>query len=141
MYHKLNKVILGIIVAVLCFTSIGFNQDSYALTKKQTTANLTLRKSSNTTSSALLVIKKGATVEVLESKSGWDKIKYNGKTGYASSKYLKSIPKTTAPVVKVIGKKQTTTSLTLRKSASTTSSALLVIKKGATVEVLESKNG
>ncbi len=52
-----------------------------------TTANLRLRKTAPS-GSVLATMPKGAKVEVLEKGSDWSKVKYNGKTGYASNAYL-----------------------------------------------------
>ena len=52
-----------------------------------TTANLRLRKTAPS-GSVLSTMPKGAKVEVLEKGSDWSKVKYNGKTGYASNAYL-----------------------------------------------------
>ena len=52
-----------------------------------TTANLKLRKTPKT-GAVITTMKKGSKVEVLEKGSEWSKVKYNGKTGYASNAYL-----------------------------------------------------
>lgn len=53
----------------------------------KTTANLKLRKTAKT-GSVITTMPKGSKVEVLEKGSEWSKVKYNGKTGYASNAYL-----------------------------------------------------
>ena len=52
-----------------------------------TTANLRLRKTAPS-GSVLATMPKGAKVEVVEKGSEWSKVKYNGKTGFASNAYL-----------------------------------------------------
>ena len=52
-----------------------------------TTANLKLRKTAKT-GSVITTMPKGSKVEVLEKGSEWSKVKYNGKTGFASNAYL-----------------------------------------------------
>ena len=52
-----------------------------------TTANLKLRKTAKT-GSVITTMPKGSKVEVLEKGAEWSKVKYNGKTGYASNAYL-----------------------------------------------------
>lgn len=59
---------------------------------KITTANLNLRKSSNTTSATLLVIQKNATLAVTETNGKWNKVSFKGKTGWVSGAYLKNAP-------------------------------------------------
>lgn len=53
----------------------------------KTTANLKLRKTAKT-GSVITTMPKGSKVEVLEKGSEWSKVKYHGKTGYASNAYL-----------------------------------------------------
>ena len=65
-----------------------------AATKKVGTvtncSQLNLRAQSNANSKILAVLKKGQQVDVLDQLSnGWVKVKYNGKTGYVSGKYVK----------------------------------------------------
>ena len=84
--------------------------------KMKTKSELTLRKSTSTKSKALVNIPKGALVQIIKKnvkKSGgytWYKVKYNGKTGYVASKYLKDYYKTSSyKKVKTITNKNTTT--------------------------------
>ena len=114
------------------------------IAQKQTTTNLNMRSGPSTSSKTITTLKKGTKVDVLESKNGWDKIKYGSKTGYASNKYLKAVPKkptTPTTPVKVIAKKQTTANLNMRSGPSTSSKTITTLKKGTKVDVLESKNG
>ena len=54
-----------------------------------TTTNLNMRSSASTSSSIIATIPKGTKIEILEKNSnGWYKVKYNNKTGYASSDYI-----------------------------------------------------
>ena len=82
----------------------------------KTKSELTLRKSTSTKSKALMNIPKGALVQIIKKnikKSGgytWYKVKYNGKTGYVASKYLKDYYKTGSyKKIKTISKNSTTT--------------------------------
>ncbi|HSR03800.1 MAG TPA: SH3 domain-containing protein, partial [Proteiniclasticum sp.] len=63
----------------------------------KTTANLYMRTGPGTSSKSVLVMPKGATVTLVEDGGAWKKITYNGKTGWASGKYL-SQPSVSAPV-------------------------------------------
>ncbi|MBM6623458.1 SH3 domain-containing protein [Micrococcaceae bacterium RIT802] len=58
-------------------------------TTKKTTANLSLRAGASTSKKRVLVIPKNAKVTVASTSKGWSKVTYQGKTGYASAKYLK----------------------------------------------------
>lgn len=53
----------------------------------KTTANLKLRKTPKT-GAVITTMKKGSKVEVLEKGTEWSKVKYHGKTGFASNAYL-----------------------------------------------------
>ena len=121
--------------------------DTTTKTGKVIASSLNVRKSASTKSSVVVKVKKGATVTILDSKSGWYKIKTsNNKTGWVSSKYISitkksttsktSLPDTTTKTGKV-----TASSLNVRKSASTKSSIVVKVKKGATVTILDSKSG
>lgn len=55
---------------------------------KYTMSSLRLRKGPSTDDEIILTMPELAEVEVLESLNGWDKLIYNGETGYASSEFL-----------------------------------------------------
>ena len=135
MKKKIGKLILSMLVVVLCFSSLGAIYNSYAASKQQTTANLNMRSEPSTKGKIIVTLKKGTTVDVLEIKNSWAKIKYGSKTGYASSKYLKPI--STKPQLA----KQTTANLNMRSEPSTKGKIIVTLKKGTKVDVLESKNG
>lgn len=59
------------------------------------TDKLNVRSGAGTSYSKIDEILAGATVEVLESKGGWSKVRYgNGKIGYCSERYLTSLTST-----------------------------------------------
>ena len=63
------------------------------LVYKETTTNLYLRENSDTHSKILAIIPKGTKIIVQENQSynsDWGAVDYNGKIGYASTKYLGS---------------------------------------------------
>ena len=130
-------------------------------TTKVTTANLSMRQGPSTSSARITVIPVGAQVECISSSNGWDKVIYQGKTGYSSSTYLKSNqnqstggpsipaptptptpnPKPTPTPPSTITLKTTTYNLQLRDGPSTSSNRVIVIPKGAQVESTSSVNG
>ena len=66
------------------------NNTSITSQKGVTTANLNLRRGTSTSSKILTTIPKGKTIEILDrSNASWYKVKYSGKTGYVSSKYIR----------------------------------------------------
>lgn len=103
-------------------------------TIRYTTGNLNLRTGPGTSYSIILVIPKGAPVEVLSSADGWARVNYGGKTGYVSTSYLTG----TSPGVTV---RYTTANLNLRTGPSTGYSIILTIPRGSQVEVLSSAGG
>lgn len=136
-------------------------------TIKVTSANLSLRQGPSTSSNRITVIPLGAQVECISSSNGWDKVVYQGKTGYSSTTYLKanqnqssggivptptvSVPKPTPiptpPPKPALGPninitlKVTTYNLQLREGPSTSHQRVIVIPKGSTVESRSSSNG
>jgi len=54
-----------------------------------TTDSLNLRSGASTKNKVLLNIPKGKTVSMVSYGKSWSKVKYSGKTGYVSTKYLK----------------------------------------------------
>ncbi|KUM32212.1 hypothetical protein AQ436_03720 [Arthrobacter sp. EpRS66] len=57
---------------------------------KKTVANLNMRSGSGTNHRVVLTIPKGKKVEIRGSKkSGWYPVRYAGKTGWVSGKYLR----------------------------------------------------
>ena len=117
-----------------------------------TTARLNLRSDSNTSSSVILVLEKGATVDVISKTSnGWYYVECknpnSGKParGYVSAKYVSITNNTVVEnnTVVTAGKSGVTTArLNLRSNNNTSSSVILVLEKGATVDVIsKTSNG
>ncbi|WP_289682985.1 SH3 domain-containing protein, partial [Romboutsia ilealis] len=66
------------------------NKPSTTSEKGVTTANLNLREGASTSSKIIITIPKGKTIEIVDkSNSSWYKVKYSGKIGYVSSKYVR----------------------------------------------------
>ncbi|WP_417235141.1 SH3 domain-containing protein [Arthrobacter sp.] len=100
----------------------------------RTTANLSLRSGPSTKHRRLTVLKKGTIVVSTGKKSGqWWRVKAAGKTGWASSKYLKTTTKTTAP--KTVYRYLTKYTI-LQKSKSTSSTAVTGIQRRTRVQYL-----
>lgn len=136
-------------------------------TIKVTTANLSMRQGPSTSYGRITVIPVGSQVECISSSNGWDKVVYQGKTGYSSTNYLKSnqnqssggssIPApvpTPTPVPKPVPTptptptpspnitlKTTTYNLQLRDGPSTSHNRVIVIPKGSQVESRSSSSG
>lgn len=50
---------------------------------------LNMRKTASTKAAVVCKIPKGVKVEIVSKGTSWHKVKYNGKTGYCSTKYIK----------------------------------------------------
>lgn len=105
---------------------------------KFATANLNMRTGAGTSYGVITVIPNGGKVEVLESANGWDKVVYNGNTGYASSTYLSAEVQTTAPITLY---KTAKYNLNMRTGPGTAYARVLTIPAGAQVQVLETSGG
>jgi len=151
----------------------------------KTTGNLYMRTGPAKTTASVLIMPYGAHVTLVEDGGEWKKVTYNGKTGWASGKYLQLVQAASAPVepqppvavvvpppVEVVTPeptptpvepappievttppptevvtpapvpepavllKKTTGALNMRNGAGTQYAAIMVIPKGAVVEVI-----
>ena len=120
-----------------------------------TTGNLNLRATNSTKGKVLLTVPKGKAVTYISKSGSWYKVKYNGKTGWVSSSYIKKVTsstntkkasttKTTTPAKAAATTKKTTytttANLNLRATNSSKGKVLLTIPKGKTVTYI-SKSG
>ena len=115
----------------------------------KTTANLYMRTGPGTSSKSVLVMPKGATVILVEDGGAWKKITYNGKTGWASGKYLSQLsvsapvdPPSEAPPALTnptgIGAiYKTTGNLYMRTGPAQTYKSVMIIPSGASVTLVE----
>lgn len=60
--------------------------------KVTSSSRLNVRKSPSTSAAVLGTFSSGQ-IEVISISKGWAKVKYNGKTGYVSEKYISPLPK------------------------------------------------
>ena len=74
------------LLVLLCLIPL---MSALAWTGTVTASSLTVRKSNTTESKAIATLRKGAQVEVLETKGSWYKIKDGSRTGYVAKKYIK----------------------------------------------------
>lgn len=109
-----------------------------------TTAALNMRSGASTKHKVILTIPKGKAVTYISKSSTWYKVKYNGKTGYVSSKYIKisqnSNANTNIKSTNKIITYRTTADLNMRSGASTKHKKILTIPKGKSVSYI-SKSG
>lgn len=102
-----------------------------------TTANLNMRTSTSTKGKIMLTIPKGKTVTYISTHGSWLKVKYGSKTGYVSSKYVKS-SSTVSPTVATTAY-TTTSNLSLKSGTSAGSKVLLTIPKNKEVGFISKK--
>ena len=104
---RTKKHILKILIIAVCIAVVSLiGGQTYAATKVIGTAKATesvkLRKKPTTKSKVKATIKKGKKVDILKKNVAtnngytWYKVKYENKTGYVASKYLKSTKKSTS---------------------------------------------
>ena len=72
------------------YLSSSAPESSTTTTKYVNTLSLNVRSGPSTSYSVIGKLSNGDKVEVISTSNGWSKIKYSGKTGYVSSKYLSS---------------------------------------------------
>ena len=108
---------------------------------------LNVRTGPSTSYTSIGKINKGTKVEVISENSGWSKIKYNNKTAYVSSGYLKAVStnesdknEDTTEQYKEI-KVVNTDGLNVRKGPSTSYISIVKLDKGTNVEVISESNG
>ena len=110
-------------------------------TTVQTTANLNLRSKPSTAGSKLAVIPKGTKLTVSATKSGWSQVRYAGKTGWASSSYLRTVPAAVPVRIKAGDLGKTTAAVRLRAQANTTSKSLATLPKNGIYTVRKTSKG
>ena len=93
---RTKKHILKLLFIAICIASLSLlGGKSYAATAK-TTASINMRKKASISSKVKAKIPKGKKVKILKKNVAkangytWYKVKYNSKTGYVASKYLKT---------------------------------------------------
>ena len=107
----------------------------------QTTANLNLRSKPSTAGKKLSLILKNTRLTVTSTKSGWSQVRHAGKTGWASSTYLRAVPKAAPKAIKRGDLGKTTAELRLRKQATTGSTVLATLPKNGIYAVKKTSNG
>ena len=95
----------------------------------QATANMNLRSKPSISGKKLALIPKGTKLTVGSTKPGWSQVRYAGKTGWASSAYLRAAPKKVAPAIKRGDLGKSTVALKLRRQADSSSPALATVPK------------
>lgn len=85
---KIPRVIATLALALVVVSALAEN--NYKVTSS---SRLNVRKSPSTAGQILGTFESGQQIEVLNIDKGWAKVKFNGKTGYVSAKYITELPK------------------------------------------------
>ena len=85
----MKKILFTIIISIVF--SIVMTASVYASTGKTNYPNVNFRAEATTDSESMGKIPEGTTVEIISYEDDWYKVKYNGKTGYVASKFLKDL--------------------------------------------------
>ena len=137
----------GMSVASLPSYNSDYVATAYAATIKDTAlkatgtvnSNVFLRKGPGTSYSKIVVLKKGAKVDIVaKSSNNWYKVKYGKGFGYVYSKYVtvKSETPTNKEDVAYNATGTVKTNVYVRKTASTSAKKLGVLKKGTKVTIV-----
>lgn len=115
------------------------------LSAYETTANLHLRQGSGVSHKSITVMPKGAKVELVSKESnGWVRIRYGGREGYASGKYIKgtsiALP-STGPSTTKKAEYHTTANLNMRTGPTTGYKIIMTLPKGTKINVESYNNG
>jgi cell wall-associated NlpC family hydrolase len=130
MASKINKVLVGCILAfslvLVCSVTMAAAQPA-----KIVGAGVNVRKAPNTSAGVITKLT-NSRVSVIDKSSGWFKISFNGKTGWVNNDY-----------VQVLTSKGSINAndVNFRESASTTGKIIDSLKKGTSVEILDTIKG
>ncbi len=103
-----------------------------------TNASVNMRVEASTSADKITTLAKGTIVEVIQKGSNWTKVRYNGREGYVSTKYLDDPSATQSGSSGfTYWRMVTLADVILRKSASTSSDRLATVRAGTPVNVLE----
>ncbi|MGL5693738.1 MAG: SH3 domain-containing protein [Peptostreptococcaceae bacterium] len=140
---KKNVIIsMAITSSVLGMSAIEANASSTGIVN---TSALNVRSGAGTNHSIIGKLYKGDKIDLLDSSSGWYKVKLsNGKTGWASSQYIDKVNNSGNDNSSSNDTKKgtvNTSALNVRSGASTTHSIIGKLYKGDKVDVLNSSSG
>ena len=95
-----NIIIATSLASTLVFAGIPNKSISFAeIAKLVNATSLNVRSGAGSNYKKIGSLTKGTKVSVISESKGWSKIKYNGKNGYVSSKYLKKVSQNSSSVI------------------------------------------
>ena len=139
-YSKFAARVISLLLAAVLLIgplSLGGRANAASVTKGTTTASLLfVRSGAGTNYKAVGSLWRGSSVDILEEKDGW----YRIKDGWISAKYVKTdapAPSTPSTDTKTGNATVTASLLFIRKDPSTNYSAIGMLRKGERIQVLE----
>jgi len=84
----------SLLIALMVGVASVFAENNYMVTSS---SRLNVRKSPSTSAVVLGTFNSGQEIEVISVSNGWAKVKFNGKTGYVSEKYITPLPQKETP--------------------------------------------
>ena len=130
-------LLLFLMVVSMLFQSVGLEVLAAPGDQYIATGNVNFRSGPSTSFDKIDYILKGSQVEhISRHNSYWEKIRYNGREGYASSKYFKLASPTGDSAQEYI----TIVNINFRSGPSTSYASQGIVPKGTTVEFISSAN-
>ena len=135
-----RKIAIGVSVPVMALALSATASFANSNEGTVTADALNVRSGPSTSYGITTKLYKGDKVEILETSTGWHKIKAsNGKIGWVSGDYIKvSSGSTSQPSTSTTKATVTATSLNVRSGAGTSYSVITKLPKGTVVDVIES---
>lgn len=85
---RISRIFITLALALVVVSAMAEN--NYKVTSS---SRLNVRKAPSTSGQILGTFESGQQIEVINIDKGWAKVKFNGKTGYVSAKYITALPK------------------------------------------------
>lgn len=137
MKKKQSILLLFLMVLSILFQSVGVEVLAAPGDQYIATGNVNFRSGPSTSYDKIDYILKGSQVEhISHYNSYWEKIRFNGREGYASSKYFKPISVAGDSTQEYI----TTVNINFRTGPSTSYASQGIVPKGTPVEFISSAN-
>lgn len=134
---KFLAVAAGSLASACLFATAASASSAIPGTVKVSTY-LNVRSAGNTGAPVVDKIYNGANVTIVDSSNGWDKIIYNGGTGWVAGQYITS---SSTQVSGTPGTVVVSGSLNVRSAGNTGAPIIGTLKNGAQVTIFETSNG
>ena len=142
-----NKMILGLgFVSTATILTLANVDKVDAASSLTATITLNMRSGPSTSYNKIGTVRQGDAVQYITASKGWFKVKYNGKTGWVSSNYMKfgvsnSNSNKNISGTRVNMKKVAKVTLNMRSGPSTSYNKIGTVKQGESVQCISQSNG